>query len=94
MAVYARMSMQKKWQLSCHADLVVVGAGMCGVSFARHAAEAGKRVVLLEANLVGSGMTGSSAGHVMTGFYPSPAEMISKIGAIETLRHLQLHYRT
>ncbi|MGE4128001.1 MAG: NAD(P)/FAD-dependent oxidoreductase [Hyphomicrobiaceae bacterium] len=86
MAAYARMSMQKKWQLSCHADLVVVGAGMCGVSFARHAAEAGKRVVLLEANLVGSGMTGSSAGHVMTGFYPSPAQMISKIGAIETLR--------
>jgi gamma-glutamylputrescine oxidase len=69
-----------------HADLVVVGAGMCGVSFARHAAEAGKRVVLLDSGSIGSGMTGSSAGHVMTGFLPSPAEMISKVGAVETLR--------
>jgi len=68
-------------QPSSHADLVVVGAGMCGVSFARHAAEAGKRVVLLDSGAIGSGMSGSSAGHVMTGFLPSPAEMISEVGA-------------
>jgi gamma-glutamylputrescine oxidase len=67
-------------------DLVVIGGGMCGVSTARHAAEAGKQVVLLEAATVGSGMTGMSAGHVMTGFLPSPAEMIAMLGAAETLR--------
>ena len=80
------MLRQIRGQPSRHADLVVVGAGMCGVSFARHAAEAGKRVVLLDSGSIGSGMTGSSAGHVMTGFLPSPAEMISKVGAVETLR--------
>ena len=80
------MSRKAVGQPLSHADLVVVGAGMCGVSFARHAAEAGKRVVLLDSGTIGSGMTGSSAGHVMTGFLPSPAEMISKVGAVETLR--------
>jgi gamma-glutamylputrescine oxidase len=80
------MSRQAMRQPLSHVDLVVVGAGMCGVSFARHAAEAGKRVLLLDSGSIGSGMTGSSAGHVMTGFLPSPAEMISKVGAVETLR--------
>lgn len=80
------MCRQAMKQPLSHADLVVVGAGMCGVSFARHAGEAGKRVVLLDSGSIGSGMTGSSAGHVMTGFLPSPAEMISQIGVVETLR--------
>ena len=59
---------------------------MCGISTARHAAEAGKQVVLLEAATIGSGMTGSTAGHVMTGFLPSPAEMAEMLGPDETLR--------
>lgn len=73
-------------RLPSHADLVVIGGGMCGISTARHAAETGKQVVLLEAATIGSGMSGSTAGHVMTGFLPSPAEMAEMLGPGETLR--------
>lgn len=72
--------------LPSRADLVVIGGGMCGASTARHAAEVGKQVVLLEAATIGSGMTGMSAGHAMTGFLPSPAEMVTMLGPEETLR--------
>lgn len=67
-------------------DLVVIGAGMCGASAARHAAEAGKRVFLLDADAIGSGMTGKSAGHVMTGFLPSPSAMTDLLGSVAALR--------
>jgi gamma-glutamylputrescine oxidase len=67
-------------------DLCVIGAGMTGVSVARHAAEAGRGVVLLEARIIGSGATGNSTNHVMTGSLPSPAAMTELVGAGETRR--------
>jgi glycine/D-amino acid oxidase-like deaminating enzyme len=72
--------------LSPETNTVVIGAGMCGASFARHEAEAGKRVVLLDAAQIGAVMTRKSAGHVMTWFLPSPAEMSAILGPQETLR--------
>ncbi|WP_273888430.1 glycine oxidase ThiO [Rubrobacter naiadicus] len=44
------------------ADVVVVGGGVVGCSVAYHAARRGARVVLLEAETVGSGASGAAAG--------------------------------
>src|SRR5580692_8434221 len=46
------------------ADIAVVGGGFVGISAALHAAEAGARVVVLEANEVGWGAAGRNAGQV------------------------------
>jgi len=45
------------------ADLVVVGAGYCGLNIALHAAKAGLSVVLLEAGIVGNGASGRNGGY-------------------------------
>ena len=44
------------------ADVAVVGGGVIGCSVAYHAARRGARVVLLEADRVGSGASGAAAG--------------------------------
>lgn len=46
------------------ADIVVVGGGFVGISAALHAAEAGARVVVVEANEIGWGAAGRNAGQV------------------------------
>lgn len=45
------------------ADLVVVGAGFCGLNAALAAARAGQNVVLIEAGIVGSGASGRNGGY-------------------------------
>lgn len=43
-------------------DLVVIGAGLCGLSIALHAAEQGLSVALLEAGTIGCGASGRNGG--------------------------------
>lgn len=50
------------------ADLLVIGGGFAGLSTALHAAEAGLKVLLLEANQIASGATGRNAGFVVPNF--------------------------
>ena len=45
------------------ADLIVVGAGYCGLNVAIHAAKSGVKVVLLEAGVVGGGASGRNGGY-------------------------------
>jgi glycine/D-amino acid oxidase-like deaminating enzyme/nitrite reductase/ring-hydroxylating ferredoxin subunit len=45
-------------------DLIVVGAGMAGLSTAYHAAKLGMSVLVLDKGLIGSGETGRSTAHV------------------------------
>ena len=45
------------------ADLVVVGAGYCGLNIAIHAAKGGANVVVLEAGIVGNGASGRNGGY-------------------------------
>jgi len=49
------------------ADVCIIGAGFTGLSAALHLAQAGKRVVVLEAARVGWGASGRNGGHVGTG---------------------------
>ena len=50
------------------ADLLVIGGGFAGLSTALHAAEAGLRVVLVEAHRIAWGATGRNAGFVVPNF--------------------------
>ncbi|KAH7301018.1 hypothetical protein KP509_23G008300 [Ceratopteris richardii] len=47
-------------------DVVIVGAGMSGLSTAYNLVKEGKKVVVLEAKARGSGMTGRTTAHIMT----------------------------
>lgn len=52
---------------STRADLVVVGAGVCGLAAAIEAERRGLRVVVVERHGVGSGASGRNAGFLMRG---------------------------
>ena len=58
---------QSVLQSTLHADVCVIGAGYTGLSAALHLAQAGKRVIVLEAARIGWGASGRNGGHVGTG---------------------------
>jgi glycine/D-amino acid oxidase-like deaminating enzyme len=62
------------------ADVVVVGAGYCGLSTALHLAERGVRVVVLEAREIGFGGSGRNGGQVIPGLKYDPSELLSRFG--------------
>lgn len=55
-------------QGQCEADVCVVGAGYTGLSTALFLAEAGFRVVMLEAATVGWGASGRNGGQIVNSF--------------------------
>jgi glycine/D-amino acid oxidase-like deaminating enzyme len=55
-----------------HADVAIVGGGITGLSAALHAAEAGAKVVLVEAEDPGFGASGRNGGQVNPGLKPDP----------------------
>jgi glycine/D-amino acid oxidase-like deaminating enzyme len=61
------------------ADIAVVGAGYTGLSAALTAAEAGARVVLLEAEGVGAGGSGRNVGLVNAGLWLMPEDMAARL---------------
>ncbi len=64
-------------------DVVVVGAGITGVSTALALQEAGQRCILVEARNIGFGTTGGTSAHVNTLLELSYDRMIEKFGAEE-----------
>ena len=54
-------------QDSLHADVVVIGGGLCGMSAAYHLHQEGLDTVVLESRTIASGATGRNAGFILQG---------------------------
>ena len=62
------------------ADVAVVGCGYTGLSAALRLAEAGAKVVALEAVEIGFGGAGRNVGLVNAGMWVLPSEMLKALG--------------
>ncbi|MBB4568010.1 NAD(P)/FAD-dependent oxidoreductase [Rhizobium leucaenae] len=72
------------------ADVVVVGGGYTGLSSALHLAEAGIKVVLLEANEIGFGGAGRNVGLINAGMWVMPEDLPGVLGPVYGERLLEL----
>jgi gamma-glutamylputrescine oxidase len=63
-----------------HADVAVLGAGYVGLSAALELAEAGYRVIVLEAERIGWGASGRNGGQVIFGYGCSEAKLEALLG--------------
>jgi len=68
------------------ADVIVIGAGYCGLSTALHLAERGVRVAVLEAKEIGFGGSGRNGGQVIPGLKHDPSELLRMFGPEEGQR--------
>jgi glycine/D-amino acid oxidase-like deaminating enzyme len=68
------------------ADVIVIGAGYCGLSTALHLAERGVRVAVLEAKEIGFGASGRNGGQVIPGLKHDPSELLRMFGREEGQR--------
>ena len=68
------------------ADVIVIGAGYCGLSTALHLAERGVRVVVLEAREIGFGGSGRNGGQVIPGLKHDPSDLLRMFGPEEGQR--------
>ena len=63
------------------ADAAIIGCGYTGLSTALHLAEAGAKVVALEAVEIGFGGAGRNVGLVNAGMWLAPDEIVKRLGA-------------
>jgi gamma-glutamylputrescine oxidase len=67
-------------------DICVIGAGFTGLSAALELAEAGYKVVVLEARQVGYGASGRNGGQICTGFSPGQQRIEAQLGKEDALK--------
>jgi glycine/D-amino acid oxidase-like deaminating enzyme len=72
------------------ADVIIVGGGYTGLSSALHLAEAGTRVVLLEAQEFGFGGAGRNVGLINGGMWVMPDDIPGVLGPVHGERTLEL----
>jgi len=80
LAAYARL------QEPVTADVAIVGAGLAGLSAAIELAQAGRKVLLLEAGLVGGGASGRNGGQAIHGLACDQSEIESQLGLDDAKR--------
>lgn len=66
---------------SSKVDVAIVGAGYTGLSAARHLAQQGASVVVLERGSIGSGASSRNGGQVLTGLKLDAAVLVQRYGA-------------
>jgi gamma-glutamylputrescine oxidase len=67
-------------------DICIIGAGFTGLSAALELAEAGYKVVVLEAREVGYGASGRNGGQICTGFSPGQQRIEDQLGKQDALK--------
>ncbi len=68
-------------ELPSEADVVIIGAGITGLTAARRIADLGKSVVVVEANDVGEGASAMNGGQLHYGLKPSLGSLTKQFGA-------------
>jgi len=76
-----------------HTEIVVVGAGITGLSIALDLLDRGHDVTVCEANTVASGTTGGSSGHLDAHPEIGPAELIEQCGLENAQLYTQLRLK-
>ena len=72
------------------ADVCIIGAGYTGLSAALELAEAGYKVVVLEAETIGFGASGRNGGQICTGFSSGQGRIEGQIGKTDAKRAFDL----
>jgi glycine/D-amino acid oxidase-like deaminating enzyme len=72
------------------ADVAIIGCGYTGLSTTLHLAEAGTKVVALEAVEIGFGGAGRNVGLVNAGMWLAPDDVATRLGAVYGERLLKL----
>src|SRR5579871_5549701 len=72
------------------ADVAIIGCGYTGLSAALRLAEAGAKVVALEAVEIGFGGAGRNVGLVNAGMWLAPSEIVKRLGSDYGERLLEL----
>lgn len=72
------------------ADVVVVGGGFAGLSAALELAQKGMRVVLLEADRIGSGASGRNGGQAIVGYASGQGPFEAQLGKADAQRAWEL----
>ena len=68
------------------ADVCIIGAGYTGLSAALELAEAGYKVIVLEAETIGFGASGRNGGQICTGFSSGQGKIEGQIGKADAKR--------
>ncbi len=63
------------------ADVCIIGGGLAGLTAAQHLAQAGRKVVLLEARRIGWGASGRNGGFVSPGYSLGYQAIAARVGA-------------